>query len=84
MTARHPTQGGKQRRIKQERPPKPRNAPALVPCSNCSRRNLVTLLPGNNDVSIACECGSVTTISVQHDGSGNAIILRGTIEKVEP
>lgn len=82
MSARHPTIGGKGKAVT-DKPPrqrKPRAAPALIPCDNCGRRNQVMLLPGDNDVTIICDCGADLTISVRHDGFGNAVILSGRIE----
>jgi hypothetical protein len=62
---------------------KPRPAPALIPCHNCGRRNLPVLAVGDNDITIACDCGAVTKVRVSHDGYGNALIYSGTIEAVE-
>jgi len=68
------------------KPPRQRFARAfhaLIPCHNCGRRNLTALEPGDNDITIACDCGAVTNVRVSHDGYGNAFIYSGAIEKVE-
>ena len=85
MTNRHPTIGGKGPAVtnKPPRQRKPRTAPALIPCHNCGRRKLTALVPGMNDITIACDCGSVINVRVSHDGYGNAFIYSGAIEKVE-
>lgn len=74
---------GKAATDKPPRQRKPRPAPALIPCHNCGRRNSTALTVGDNDITIACDCGAVTNVRVSHDGYGNALIYSGTIEKVE-
>ena len=86
MTTRNPTVGGKGKpaSTKPPRQRKPRPAPALIPCHNCGRRNLTALAVGDNDITIACDCGAVTNVHVIHDGYGNALIYSGSIEAVKP
>lgn len=61
---------------------KPKPAPILLICPECSEKIRTLLLPGANDITALCPSDHPARLRADYDGLGIVTIYAGTIEKM--
>jgi len=80
MTRRHPTVGGKQRRVK-DSPPKPQPTGMIIlTCDKCSAEYMTAVEVGRFDIYKPCDCGAMIRVRGRYDGYN--VFVAGSIEAV--